>query len=288
MRWFSVTKMHLSIISLTQACIFLSNFVVKLLKMKIIDTHAHIFLEEMDSDRQVMLQRAEKEGVTAILMPAIDSGTHTQLFRSETTGTITCKAMMGLHPCSVKGNFRDELEIAHGLLEKRSFAGIGEIGLDFYWDLTFRDQQLIAFNEQLEWALHYDLPVSIHSRNATDECIEQVRQHQNGKLRGVFHCFSGTVEQAAQITELGLYLGIGGVLTFKNGGLDKVMEKTGMDHIVLETDTPYLAPVPFRGKRNEPSYLQYVVEKLARLFNRSKEEVASITTSNAQKLFPGV
>jgi TatD DNase family protein len=162
---------------------------------------------------------------------------------------------------------------------------VGEIGLDFYWDKTFTEQQYLAFHEQVKWALELDLPIVIHSRNSTDECIQVVKEHQQGKLRGVFHCFSGNAEQAARAIELGFYLGIGGVVTFKNSGLDKVMESVSLENIVLETDAPYLAPVPFRGKRNEPSYLKYVVEKLAVIKNCTVEEVGEITSANAVKLF---
>ena len=253
--------------------------------MSIIDTHAHIYLDEMDGDQENMLIRAGNEGVNKILMPAVDSTSHERMFNLEMLHPESCYSMMGLHPCSVKENFREELHLVKSLLDRRKFVGVGEIGLDFYWDLTFREQQFSAFHEQLELALTYDIPVSIHSRNATDECIDVVAQHQNGKLKGVFHCFSGTELQAAKIIEQGFYLGIGGVLTFKNAGLDKAIEKTSLNHLVLETDTPYLAPVPFRGKRNEPSYLKYVVSKLSAVMNCSVEEVTSVTTSNAEKLF---
>jgi len=168
---------------------------------------------------------------------------------------------------------------------ERSFIAIGEIGLDFYWDKSFAEQQYKAFQWQIELALKKDLPIVIHSRNSIDECIEVVKQNQNGKLKGVFHCFSGSSEQAKQIIDLGFYLGIGGVVSFKNSGLDKVMADVDLKHIVLETDAPYLAPVPFRGKRNEPGYLKYVVEKLLEIKNISTEEIATITTKNAKDLF---
>jgi TatD DNase family protein len=177
------------------------------------------------------------------------------------------------------------LKIAWDYLEQGGFVAVGEIGLDFYWDKTFTEQQYLAFEEQIRWALEFDLPIAIHSRNSTDECIEVVRRNQNGKLKGVFHCFSGNAEQAQQIMDLGFYLGIGGVVTFKNGGLDKVFETIGLDRVVLETDSPYLAPVPFRGKRNEPAYLKYVVEKLAGLKGISIEDVAEITELNVRTLF---
>lgn len=232
-----------------------------------------------------MLEKAEKEGVSKILLPAIDSSTHTVMLELEEERPLTCISMIGLHPCSVKENYLFELKIVRDYLEKRSFKAVGEIGLDFYWDKTFTEQQYAAFNQQIEWALHFDLPIVIHSRNSTDECIEVVSKHQKGKLRGVFHCFSGDIVQAKRVIDLGFYLGIGGVVTFKNSGLDKVMEEIPLEHVVLETDAPYLAPVPFRGKRNEPAYLKYVAEKLAGIKNVEIDEVAKITTDNAEKLF---
>lgn len=253
--------------------------------MYLIDTHSHIYLPEFKADRKEMLERAEKEGVVKILMPGIDSGSHPSMLELENAFPGLCTSMMGLHPCSVNAEFRSELKIAGEYLEKRKFKAIGEIGLDFYWDKTYMDQQYEAYHEQIGWALQYDIPIVIHSRNSVDECIAVVKEHQKGKLKGVFHCFSGNETQAQRVIELGFYLGIGGVVTFKNSGLDKVMEKVSMDHVVLETDAPYLAPVPFRGKRNEPSYLKYVVEKLAGIKNIAKEEVARITTANAEKLF---
>jgi TatD DNase family protein len=194
-------------------------------------------------------------------------------------------AMMGLHPCSVKEDFQAELKTARDFLEKRPFIAVGEIGLDLYWDKTFIEQQYMAFQEQIGWALHYDIPIAIHSRNATDECIAVVAKHQKGQLKGVFHCFSGDAVQAQKVIDLGFYLGIGGVVTFKNAGLDKILEHVALENIVLETDAPYLAPVPFRGKRNEPAYLKYVLEKLAEIKKVDKDEIAVITTANAKKLF---
>ena len=252
--------------------------------MTLIDTHSHIYLPEFDECRLGMMERAHRSGISKILMPAIDSVTHKALLLLEEKDP-DCLAMMGLHPCSVKEGYRDELKIVRDHLGKRTFKAVGEIGLDFYWDKTFTEQQYSAFHQQLEWALHFDIPVSIHSRNATDECIAVVKEHQQGKLKGVFHCFSGNKEQAQQIIDLGLYLGIGGVVTFKNSGLDKVLETVSLENIVLETDAPYLAPVPFRGKPNEPSYLKYVVEKLTEVKGVSVDEVAAITTANAEKLF---
>ena len=251
----------------------------------LIDTHSHIYLPEFETDKPAMLERAEKEGVKKILLPAIDSSSHEAMLRLEEENPSAYLSMMGVHPCSVNENYLNELKIAKDYLEKRPFKAVGEIGLDFYWDKTFSAQQYIAFHEQIEWALHFELPIAIHSRNSTDECINVVAEHQQGKLKGVFHCFSGDVGQAKKVVELGFYLGIGGVVTFKNSGLDKVLENISMNNIVIETDAPYLAPVPFRGKRNEPAYLKYVVEKIASIKNSTIGEVTEITTANAEKLF---
>ena len=219
-----------------------------------------------------------------MLMPAIDASTHDNMLNAEKDFP-GCLAMMGLHPTSISDNYRHELEIVRQWLEKRKFIAIGETGLDFYWDLTHTTYQYEAFQQQIEWALEYDIPVVIHSRNSIDECIRIIRENQKGNLKGVFHCFSGSFDQAKQITDLNFYLGIGGVLTFKNSGLDKVMEQLGLDHIILETDAPYLAPAPFRGKRNECSYIKYVLEKLAEIKDLTADEIARITTANAEKLF---
>ena len=255
------------------------------LKMMLIDTHSHIYVPEFAPDFTQMLEKAQNEGVRKIILPAIDSLSHEAMLKVEDENPGVCLSMMGLHPCSVKESYKEELTIARDYLEKRTFKAVGEIGLDFYWDKTFTEQQYAAFHEQIEWAIHFDIPIAIHSRNSTDECIEVVAAHQKGNLRGVFHCFSGNTDQANQIIDLGFFLGIGGVITFKNAGLDKVMEEVSLNHVVVETDAPYLAPVPFRGKRNEPSYLKYVVDKLAVIKNVSAEEIATITTANAEKLF---
>jgi len=218
-------------------------------------------------------------------MPAIDSSTHPDMLRTEEAFPGLCISMMGLHPCSVKGNYQTELIAVQGYLSQRKFVAIGEIGLDFYWDVSFKGQQYDAFQRQIEWALQYDKPIVIHSRNSTDECIKVVQDNQDGNLKGVFHCFSGTTGQARKIIEAGFYLGIGGVLTYKNSGLDKVIEEIDLNSILLETDAPYLAPVPYRGKRNECSYITNVVEKLANIKQIAVEEIANITTRNAEKLF---
>jgi len=253
--------------------------------MILIDTHAHIYTDEFDEDSEMALIRAKDKGIGRILMPAIDTSSHQQMLRLEENHPELCMAMMGVHPTSVKANYLEELKVAEDHFLNRKFVAVGETGLDFYWDLTFTEQQYDAFRRQIGWALQYDIPVVIHSRNSTNECIEVVRELQNGRLKGVFHCFSGTTDQARQIMDLGFYLGIGGVLTFKNAGLDKVMEEIDLSQIVLETDAPYLAPVPFRGKRNESSYIIYVAEKLAGIKGKTTEEIATVTTANARKLF---
>lgn len=250
--------------------------------MYLVDTHTHIYLPEFDEDRNQIMQRAKEAGVTITIMPAIDSTTHEAMLAAESTYE-NCYSMMGLHPCSVNQDYEKELELISHYLAKRKFIAIGEIGLDFYWDKTFTEQQYKALHRQIEIALQNDLPIVIHSRNAIDECIEVVKQYPG--IKGVFHCFSGNEEQAKKIMDLDFMLGIGGVVTFKNAGLDKVIEKIGLTHVILETDAPYLAPVPYRGKRNEPAYVKLVAEKLSALSDLSVEEIAELTTENARKLF---
>jgi TatD DNase family protein len=232
-----------------------------------------------------MLKRAENDGVKLILMPAVDNETYSVMLEVENQDSKKCFSMMGLHPCSVKERYKKELKIVEEYFEKRKFVAVGETGLDFYWDRTFTKEQYESFQTQIDLAKQYDIPVVIHSRNSTDECIKVIKENQQGNLKGVFHCFSGNEKQANEIIDLGFYMGIGGVVTFKNSGLDKVMADIDMKNVVLETDAPYLAPVPFRGKRNECSYLKYVVEKLAEIKNVTKEEIANITTKNAKELF---
>jgi len=255
------------------------------IEMKIVDTHSHIYLDKFAADREAMLARAAAAGVEQILLPAIDSETHEQLLDLAAKYPGKCLAMMGLHPCSVIADPGPELALIEEYLGRQPFYAVGEIGLDFYWDRTYTEQQFRAFRHQIELALQYKLPISIHSRNATDEAIAVVQEYVPRGLRGVFHCFSGTPEQARAAADTGFYLGIGGVITFRNGGLDTALADIGLEHIVLETDAPYLAPAPYRGKRNEPSYLSYVVARLAELKGISGEEVAQISTANAEKLF---
>ena len=250
-----------------------------------VDTHCHLYLPEFEEDIELVLQRAEQEGITKFFLPAIDSSFHDSLLMLEKRFSSRCVAMMGLHPTSVKENYEEELRSVEQWLQKRKFAAVGEIGLDFYWDETFKSEQIRAFEQQIDWALFYDRPVVIHSRNALDECIGIIKSRQTGTLKGVFHCFSGTASQAIEIIETGLYLGIGGVLTYKNAGLAQAISGVSLEHIVLETDAPYLAPVPYRGKRNESSYLKYVIEKLAIIKNTTPEEIGRITSANAENIF---
>ena len=251
-----------------------------------IDTHCHLYLSDFEEDIGLVLQRAEQEDVAKFYLPAIDSVTHAKMLALATRFPGKCIPMMGLHPTSVKENHQEELHLVEQWLKKGKFAAVGEIGLDFYWDEHFKPEQIMSFKQQVDWALQYGLPVVIHSRNALDECIEIIRSKQTGALKGIFHCFSGTINQAKAVIDTGLYLGIGGVLTYKNSGLSQVISEISLDHVVLETDAPYLAPVPHRGKRNESSYLKYVIEKIATIKNTSPEKVGLITTSNAEKIFP--
>ncbi len=255
--------------------------------MHIIDTHCHLYVEEFKDDIALVIERAIAEGVQQFYLPAIDSSETVSMLALEEKFPGQCIAMMGLHPCYVKENWRTELDLVKGWLEKRPFAAVGEIGLDFYWDKTFADQQYEAFRLQAEWALQYQLPIVIHTRNAMQETINVVKEYEGKGLRGIFHCFSGSYESAVQIINAGFYLGIGGVITYKNAGLPEVLEKISLEHIVLETDAPYLTPLPFRGKRNESSYLKCIITKLAEVKGMSIEEVAAITTANAQKIFGG-
>jgi TatD DNase family protein len=250
-----------------------------------IDTHTHLYDEQLNPDEDAMIQRAIDAGVTKMYMPNCDSSTVEGMMRIAAQYPSNCYPMMGLHPCYVKENYKQELAIVEEWLAKKKFYAVGEIGLDFYWDLSFKEQQYEAFEKQIDLALQYDLPIVIHSRESTQECIDVVSKKQDGQLKGVFHCFGGTLEQAQQIAALGFYVGIGGVVTFKNSSLQQVVKDTPLQHIVLETDAPYLAPVPYRGKRNESSYTVLVAEKIAGLKELPVEEIAAITTANAQKLF---
>ncbi|CAN5574363.1 TatD family hydrolase [soil metagenome] len=253
--------------------------------MHLIDTHIHLYAEEYDLDRKVLIEQAVEAGVSRFLMPNIDTtsedGLH--LLAKEYPGV--CIPMMGLHPCYVKENYKDELENVYRHLKIGNYCAIGEIGMDKYWSIDFIIQQEEALRQQLIWSHELNLPVALHTRNATEEVVNLIQDLNLKGLKGVFHCFSGDLNQAEQITGMGFHLGIGGVLTFKNSGLDKVVEKIAIQHLVLETDGPYLAPAPYRGKRNDPAYIKLVAEKMAQIKNISLEEVAETTTKNAKELF---
>lgn len=249
------------------------------------DTHTHLYDEQLATDEKNMIQRAVDAGVTKMYMPNCDSSTVEGMMHIVNTYPQYCFPMMGLHPCYVKENYKDELAIVNEQLSKGKFYAVGEIGLDYYWDLTFKEQQIEAFEQQIDWALQHKLPIVIHSRESLQDCIDIVKRKQNGELSGIFHCFSGNEQEALQIVELGMYLGIGGVLTFKNSKLPEAIKNISLDNMVLETDAPYLAPTPYRGKRNESSYIPLVAEKLAEIKQLPVEDIATITTRNSDKIF---
>ena len=253
--------------------------------MKLIDTHTHLYVEEFKTDINSVVERAEQEGVEKFYLPAIDSSVNDDLLELEKKFPGKMFAMAGLHPCSVKENFEEEIDLIRKQLKQREFAAIGETGLDFYWDTTFKEQQYESLHIHAQWAIEYNRPLVIHTRNAMQETIDVIKEYRGKKLFGIFHCFSGSLQNATDIIDLGFLLGIGGVLTFKNSGLDKVVQEIDLQHLVLETDSPYLAPVPFRGKRNESSYLKYIAQKLADIKGVSLDEIASKTTNNAENVF---
>jgi len=256
-----------------------------------IETHAHIYDEQFEQDRTQMLERAFAAGVKQIWMPNCDHDTIDGMLALEQQYPGICVPMMGVHPCYIKEDYEHELNIVEQWLAKRDFAMIGEIGIDFYWDLTFVPQQEEAFIAQLRLAQKYNLPICIHSRNSKNgelnaivRCIELIEQFGWSDLRGIFHCFSGNLEEAKRVININFVLGIGGVATFKNGGMDTVLPHIGLEHLVLETDSPYLAPVPYRGKRNEVAYLSLVAQRIAELKKITFEEVVQQTTTNALNL----
>lgn len=253
--------------------------------MIFIDSHTHIYLEDFAQDIDTVILRANQEGVKKIFFPAIDSTQHQQMFLLEKKFPETCFSMMGLHPCSVKENYLEELKIVENLLNQRKFAAIGEIGLDFYWDKTFAKEQNNAFEQQMQWALDYNLSINIHTRNATQETINLVKPFSKKGLKGTFHCFGGSIETAKQIMDMNFLMGIGGVVTYKKSGLEETLKNVPLEYIVLETDAPYLTPVPYRGKRNESSYIKIIAQRIAEIKNINIEEVARVTTNNAEKIY---
>ena len=254
--------------------------------MKFIDTHAHLYSVEFDQDREAIISRAREHGIETIILPAIDSETFDAMMELQYRHPDLCLAANGLHPCSVKPDtLEHELRFCEAQFRSQNFIALGECGIDLFWDVSTLELQKEALNIQCGWAVERNLPIIIHSRNATAECIEVLKPFISKGLNGVFHCFSGTMEEAATILEMGFYLGIGGVLTFKKSELPNIVKQTGLDRIVLETDAPYLAPVPFRGKRNESAYLRFIADELSSIFMLGSREIAEKTTQNAKTLF---
>lgn len=249
-----------------------------------IETHAHLYSEEFDKDRAEVLERAQEQGVIQLYMPNIDEDSIDAMLEVEQKFPQTI-ATMGLHPCYVKKEFEKQLYTIENWLDKRKFVAIGEIGLDFYWDKTLVAQQEEALKIQIDWAKKYQIPIILHCRDSFQETFEIVKSMHDDRLQGVFHCFTGTGEEAKQVTDLGFYIGVGGVVTFKNGGLAEHIADIDINKIVLETDAPYLSPAPNRGKRNEPAYLSIIAQKIADLKNMAKEELINITSNNANQLF---
>ena len=253
--------------------------------MRFIDTHSHIYDTGFQEDMDAVMVAAKSVGIEKIYMPGIDSTCIDGMMGMETKYPGFCIPMMGLHPCYVKENYQEELAIVEGWLTKRKFAAIGEIGLDYYWDKTFAKEQQLVFEKQMQWGLDYGLPINIHTRNAMGETIEMVKPFAKKGLKGIFHCFSGSKESAEQIVEMGFLLGLGGVLTYKNAGVAEAVVDIPMEFLVLETDAPYLPPVPYRGKRNEPAFMVEVAKKLAEIKNIPLHEVGEMTSGNAERIF---
>ena len=253
--------------------------------MILTDTHSHLYSEEFSTDQDAMMQRAFDAGVQRIFVPSIDSTYTDKMYEVETKYPENVFLMMGLHPTYVKENVETELAFVEAELARRKFYAIGEIGIDLFWDKSFLEQQKYAFQRQIQLAKKYKLPINIHCRDAFDEVFEVLKLEQSPELFGIFHCFTGTYEQALEAISYNLKLGIGGVVTFKNGKIDQFLDKIAISNIVLETDSPYLAPVPYRGKRNESSYVVNVVNKLAEIYNITPEAVAEITTQNSKDIF---
>ncbi|WP_347172613.1 TatD family hydrolase [Polaribacter uvawellassae] len=251
----------------------------------ITDTHTHLYSTQFDEDRNEMMQRAKDAGVSRFFIPAIDSSNIESMFKLEAEYPNDVFLMMGLHPTSVKENYKEELAHVKKWIDQRNFYAIGEIGIDLYWDKSYLAQQQEAFRTQIQWAKEKKLPIVIHCRDAFDEIFEVLEMEKSDDLFGIFHCFTGTLEQAKKAISYNMKLGIGGVATFKNGKIDQFLHQIDIKHIVLETDSPYLAPTPFRGKRNESSYITQVVEKLVAIYEISFEEIAEITTENSKDIF---
>jgi TatD DNase family protein len=253
--------------------------------MQLIDTHTHLYLPEFDADRDEVVNRAVGNGISKMLLPNIDIQSVDRMMSAVTRYPGICYPMTGLHPTSVREDFVSQLDRLESLVIKHKFVAIGEIGIDLYWDKTFIKEQLIAFKRQITFASDNSLPVVIHSRDAFSEVFSVLDEFKDKKIKGVFHAFSGNLKDAEKAVEMGFKLGIGGIVTFKNSGLDKIVKDIGAENLILETDSPYLAPAPYRGKRNESSYICIINKKLAEIFGMNEEETASITYSNSTRLF---
>ena len=251
----------------------------------ITDTHTHLYSSQFDEDRETMMKRAKDAGVSRFFIPAIDSSYTDKMMQLEKNYPKDVFLMMGLHPTSVKENYLEELAHVREWIDKKDFYAIGEIGIDLYWDKSLLTQQQEAFKTQIKWAKEKNLPIVIHCRDAFDEIFEVLEAEKGDDLRGIFHCFTGTQEQAEQAISYNMKLGIGGVATFKNGKIDKFLNEIAIQHIVLETDSPYLAPTPYRGKRNETSYITQVIDKLVDIYEISFQEISEITTQNSKDVF---
>ena len=253
--------------------------------MQFIDTHTHLYLPEFDNDRDNVINRAIKNGVTKLLLPNIDSVSIDPMMNLHRKYPGICYPMIGLHPTSVREDHSEQMKLIRSQTDRNQFVAIGEIGIDLYWDKTYVKEQITIFKEQVNLAIQHNLPIVIHSRDSFDEIFRALDDFSNNPPAGVFHAFTGTYEQARKAIDMGFLLGVGGIVTFKNAGIDRVIEQTGADRIILETDSPYLAPTPNRGKRNESSYLILIAERVATITGKSIEEIADITTSNAMNLF---
>lgn len=253
--------------------------------LKFIDSHTHIYLEQFDNDREQVVKNACSHNVIKMLMPNVDSTTAGTLMKAARDFPGVCLPMMALHPTSVKQDWKKEMEFFEDILHKEKFIAIGETGLDLYWDKTFLSQQIICFKKHIELALEHKLPIVIHSRESLDEIFQVLDQYEGSGLKGVFHCFPGDLAQAEKATSMGFMLGIGGVVTYKNSLMAKVAEHIDLEFLLLETDAPYLPPVPYRGKRNESAYIPLIAQKIADIKQITLEQVARTTTDNTNKLF---
>jgi len=254
-------------------------------QIRFIDTHCHLYADEFDHDRPEMIRRALELGIHQLMLPNIDLESWPRMMSLVDHFPENCLPMMGLHPCSVKEDFSEILDQMKKIILKGGFVGVGETGIDLYWETKFKDIQIEAFEIQIGWAKELELPIIIHSRESLELNMDIITKHQDDRLRGIFHCFGGNYEEAMRIFELGFKIGIGGVITFKNSGLSDLLPQIPPEMIVLETDAPYLAPVPYRGKRNEPAYIRLIAEKVSQSLNISLADVAALTSRNALEVF---